>query len=288
VIVNPRYASHEHERAPETAKAAFCDEVSGLRYYNPTQGRFINRDPIEEQGGMNIYAAFRNDPASSIDLLGLIDCPCKHKPAASRCAKLKEKYGKAIDAEKGAYFDSLTEAQQAMYINAYLGQKADFEYGSHIIDNWKLHGSQEGPHYYVTPTFSNFMVGEGSISNANLFNPDVIADIDFDRDPAFIPARGELGKITIPGGGVNALGGTKMLGYPNSALIESAHSHPTEHGFSGGDISYSIDNNIPFSAVLPSGLNERVVPGEAPQWDNSAISARDLRDLKCCFGEGRQ
>jgi RHS repeat-associated protein len=70
VIVNPRYATQECERAPETAKAAFCDEVSGLRYYNPTEGRWLSRDPIEEQGGVNIYAFVRNRPITDIDSLG--------------------------------------------------------------------------------------------------------------------------------------------------------------------------------------------------------------------------
>ena len=71
MIVNPRYASHEHERAPETAKAAFCDEVSGLRYYNPSTGRWLNRDPIEEQGGVNLYGFLWNGSVNWTDSLGL-------------------------------------------------------------------------------------------------------------------------------------------------------------------------------------------------------------------------
>jgi len=27
----------------------------GARYYSPSLGRFINRDPIEEEGGVNLY-----------------------------------------------------------------------------------------------------------------------------------------------------------------------------------------------------------------------------------------
>jgi RHS repeat-associated protein len=77
VIVNPRYATQVREHAPETAKAAFCDEVSGLRYYNPTQGRWLSKDPIEEQGGLNIYGYVGNRPVSFIDPLGLTDCLCQ-------------------------------------------------------------------------------------------------------------------------------------------------------------------------------------------------------------------
>ena len=34
-------------------------------------GRFLNRDPIEEQGGLNLYAFVQNDPLNHWDLLGL-------------------------------------------------------------------------------------------------------------------------------------------------------------------------------------------------------------------------
>jgi len=29
--------------------------ISGYRFYNPELGRWINRDPIEEEGGLNLY-----------------------------------------------------------------------------------------------------------------------------------------------------------------------------------------------------------------------------------------
>jgi RHS repeat-associated protein len=70
VIVNPRYATQARERAPETAKAAFCDEVSGLRYYNPTEGRWLSRDPIAEVGGTNLYGYVGNNPIELIDPVG--------------------------------------------------------------------------------------------------------------------------------------------------------------------------------------------------------------------------
>ncbi len=71
MIVNPKYATQERERAPETAKAAFCDKVSGLRYYNPTTGRWLSRDPAEEEGGDNLYCFTENNPQSKFDTNGL-------------------------------------------------------------------------------------------------------------------------------------------------------------------------------------------------------------------------
>jgi RHS repeat-associated protein len=43
----------------------------GGRYYIPSTGRWLSRDPAEERGGVNLYSALRNDPGSWIDPLGL-------------------------------------------------------------------------------------------------------------------------------------------------------------------------------------------------------------------------
>jgi RHS repeat-associated protein len=43
----------------------------GYRYYNPSTGRWLSRDPIGESGGENIYAAFANNALSFFDWLGL-------------------------------------------------------------------------------------------------------------------------------------------------------------------------------------------------------------------------
>ena len=43
----------------------------GYRYYNPQMGRWLNRDPIEEQGGLNLYGFVGNDSINRWDLLGL-------------------------------------------------------------------------------------------------------------------------------------------------------------------------------------------------------------------------
>ena len=43
----------------------------GFRYYDPQTGRWLSRDPIEEQGGYNLYGFMANDPVSRWDMLGL-------------------------------------------------------------------------------------------------------------------------------------------------------------------------------------------------------------------------
>lgn len=45
------------------------------RYYNSNNGRWINRDPIDEAGGYNLYLAFKNNSQIIIDYLGFIPPP---------------------------------------------------------------------------------------------------------------------------------------------------------------------------------------------------------------------
>lgn len=44
----------------------------GKRYFITSMGRWVNRDPIEESGGPNLYGFVGNDPVNQQDLLGLI------------------------------------------------------------------------------------------------------------------------------------------------------------------------------------------------------------------------
>jgi hypothetical protein len=39
-------------------------------YYNPSTGRWLSRDPIEERGGPNLFTLLSNDPENHVDLLG--------------------------------------------------------------------------------------------------------------------------------------------------------------------------------------------------------------------------
>ena len=39
----------------------------GYRYYSSDMGRWLSRDPIEEQGGLNLYGFVNNDPVNSVD-----------------------------------------------------------------------------------------------------------------------------------------------------------------------------------------------------------------------------
>jgi RHS repeat-associated protein len=45
----------------------------GRRFYDPNLQRFINRDPINERGGVNLYAYCQNNPICLLDMMGF--CP---------------------------------------------------------------------------------------------------------------------------------------------------------------------------------------------------------------------
>ncbi len=47
-----------------------CLYYYGYRFYSPSIGRWLNRDPIEEDGGINLYAFCGNDGIDKFDKLG--------------------------------------------------------------------------------------------------------------------------------------------------------------------------------------------------------------------------
>ncbi len=42
----------------------------GYRYYNPSEGNWLSRDPIDELGGLNLYGFIDNNPINYFDLFG--------------------------------------------------------------------------------------------------------------------------------------------------------------------------------------------------------------------------
>ena len=64
-VDNPfRFSSEYHNNITSLVEYIY-------RKYDPVMGRWINRDPIEEQGGLNLYAMVNNCLIIHIDKLGL-------------------------------------------------------------------------------------------------------------------------------------------------------------------------------------------------------------------------
>ncbi|HCN29387.1 MAG TPA: hypothetical protein DIT64_11675 [Verrucomicrobiales bacterium] len=44
----------------------------GYRYYSPELGRWLSRDPVGEEGGVNLYIITGNNPLNDLDVFGLV------------------------------------------------------------------------------------------------------------------------------------------------------------------------------------------------------------------------
>ena len=53
-----------------------CVAYYGYRYYDPQSGRWSSRDPIGEEGGLNLYGFVGNDGLNESDVLGLKEDCC--------------------------------------------------------------------------------------------------------------------------------------------------------------------------------------------------------------------
>ena len=67
--------SRRRTRARLCASEKRCTGIfgarTGHRFYNPDTGRWLNRDPIRERGGRNVYAFVVNRPTDYVDRLGM-------------------------------------------------------------------------------------------------------------------------------------------------------------------------------------------------------------------------
>ncbi|MCH8540526.1 MAG: RHS repeat-associated core domain-containing protein [Opitutales bacterium] len=93
-----------HAQCLISSEKEFVLQVSyyGFRYYDPETGRWPSRDPIEEQGGLNLYGFVGNDGVNLWDVLGLREwCP-------EDCDLLRDLLRDAILAE-AAYNDDIPD-----------------------------------------------------------------------------------------------------------------------------------------------------------------------------------
>ena len=102
----------------------------GYRFYVPLLGRWINRDPIGEDGGRNLYGFVANDGLNHVDYLGLFLTGCSSDP----CADLIKSYNEACNQFKQARDD----------LEALLS-KADTEFQMRIHAAGLPHPSQRTP-----------------------------------------------------------------------------------------------------------------------------------------------
>ena len=82
---------------PFRFSSEYFDAETGLvyynyRYYDQKLGRWLSRDPIEEQGGVNLYGFVNNSTTGKYDFLGSTCCGGKKLPRGQECCNKRWPY----------------------------------------------------------------------------------------------------------------------------------------------------------------------------------------------------
>lgn len=107
-------------------ETGFC--YYGYRFYDPAAGRWLNRDPLEEVGGMNLYGFVLNSPANYFDSDGLIVEELIHgmsrlligdpiKPKQYTYAAMRKEELKSEDSQKESSTSPANEATTVVDLN---------------------------------------------------------------------------------------------------------------------------------------------------------------------------
>ncbi len=81
--------SESSPKYPEIRGFSMRVTLYGYRYYDPNTGRWPSRDPIEEEGGINLYGFVENDGVGRVDVLGMFDLNDKFNVFCSKPEKEK-------------------------------------------------------------------------------------------------------------------------------------------------------------------------------------------------------
>ncbi len=88
--VNP--AAEQPPKSPQTKAFEGVVMYYGYRFYDPETGRWQSRDPIEEEGGLNLYGFVENDGVNYIDVAGMK----KYGSASSKANEINYNKNQAI------------------------------------------------------------------------------------------------------------------------------------------------------------------------------------------------
>ena len=103
-----------------------------VRPYNPSTGRWLTRDPIEEDGGLNLYGLVANNPVNEIDNLGF----CK----ACTCKSVRITFFPGEDKWQADFYS--------------VGGTGAEKFGTVFIITWKVEGDETKCRYFLNETGS--------------------------------------------------------------------------------------------------------------------------------------
>ena len=146
----------------------YADTETGLiqyntRYYSPTLGRFLNRDTISEQGGLNLYAYCGNSGVNGWDYLGMDwdDAESRYQAHLAELARyeammvvVNSVYGQPAQWDYVGYGSSISELASA----AWADNSSTFRYFDAHIPGSRTY-VQDGVTYVVTTNSGSIPVG---------------------------------------------------------------------------------------------------------------------------------
>ena len=105
----------------------------GYRFYEPNLQRWVNRDPIQERGGVNLYGFVGNNPVTACDYFGLSTPECinlladlaknalsltkelaKYDPVADAKGGYPMKYGTGLT-KPGGHYNEMMDLKRGLY-----------------------------------------------------------------------------------------------------------------------------------------------------------------------------
>jgi RHS repeat-associated protein len=147
----------------------------GFRYYNPSVGRWSNRDSFEENGGLNLYCVVSNNAIYYYDTLGLAAGDVYPSRDSAIAAARIEIYGLAkTDARDGrsalesAFRRMFQSQERPRYLNG-VNYAAKFKLGADVVmpeyGEWlKLMGREYGAYVYcVVEGYTYTLKGAGPL-----------------------------------------------------------------------------------------------------------------------------
>jgi|GEM_PF-3220560 len=122
------------------------DSETGLvylrnRYYQPSTGRFLQRDPIGYEGGLNLYAFCNGDPVNKNDPSGLDgDLKVHSRPGHSW---LEYTYTSGTNAGKSHTYGAWPVTEDTPYSGVHVDVEKNLKLNS-VSMSWHVKGKQEG------------------------------------------------------------------------------------------------------------------------------------------------
>jgi len=202
----PQALKPRRENRPTPTTIVPGVSVYGFRYLDPVTGRWINRDPIEEEGGINLYGFVGNDGVNAWDVLGL-----DFKPGN---AHLTQEQSNALTRPPGAnevnrppwdtddFFKGLRQTGEEFH-NALVSDLNNiddviYDTFAEYIEGWVEEAKHSGSYSYHKrwhfPIGRNFEISGGGLTRATVDSKSCIA-ISFE---GFITGRIQTERLKKP------------------------------------------------------------------------------------------